>query len=110
MATLREIREALVAIASTGNKNVILMHCVAKYPAPIESSNLRSIDLLRKEFGVPVGLSDHSREAIVNPVAMVARGGNIIEKHFTIKNSLDGPDHKFAIEPHERRERNGPET
>ena len=101
MATLREIREALVAIASTGNKNVILMHCVAKYPAPIESSNLRSIDLLRKEFGVPVGLSDHSREAIVNPVAMVARGGNIIEKHFTIKNSLDGPDHKFAIEPHE---------
>src|SRR5213593_3549543 len=104
MATLREIREALVAIASTGNKNVILMHCVATYPAPIEATNLRSIDLLRKEFGVPVGLSDHSREAMVNPVAMVARGGHIIEKHFTIKSSLAGPDHKFAIEPHELEE------
>jgi|RhiMetdeSRZDD1v2_1073273.scaffolds.fasta_scaffold139211_2 sialic acid synthase SpsE len=104
MATVGEIREALRAIASTGNENVILMHCVAKYPAPIESTNLRSVDLLRKEFGVPVGLSDHSREAIVNPVAMAARGGNIIEKHFTIKKSLAGPDHKFAIEPHELEE------
>ena len=101
MATVPEIREALEAIASTGNRNVILMHCVAKYPAPIEASNLRAIDLLRKEFGIPVGLSDHSHEAVINPVAVVARGGNIIEKHFTIKNDLPGPDHKFAIEPHE---------
>jgi N-acetylneuraminate synthase len=101
MATIPEVREALATIASTGNDNVILMHCVAKYPAPIESSNLLAIDLLRRECGVPIGLSDHSREAVINPVAMVARGGNIIEKHFTIKNSLPGPDHKFAIEPDE---------
>jgi len=101
MATVPEIREALKAIASTGNRNVIIMHCVAKYPAPIDASNLRAIDTLRKEFGVPVGLSDHSREADVNPIAVVARGGNIIEKHYTIKNDLPGPDHKFAIEPHE---------
>jgi N-acetylneuraminate synthase len=104
MATVPEIREALEAIESTGNRNVVLMHCVAKYPAPISSSNLRAIDLLRKEFGVPVGLSDHSREAVINPVAMAARGGNIIEKHFTIENSLPGPDHKFAIEPQELEE------
>ncbi len=104
MATVPEIREALTAIASTGNRNVILMHCVAKYPAPIELSNLRAIDLLRKEFGVPVGLSDHSREAVINPIAVAARGGNIIEKHFTIKNSLPGPDHKFSIEPNELEE------
>lgn len=101
MASIEEIREALNAIAATGNKNVILMHCIAKYPAPIEASNLRVIDTLRVEFGVPVGLSDHSREALVNPIAVAARGGNIIEKHYTLSNDLPGPDHKFALEPHE---------
>ena len=104
MSTVSEIREALAVIASTGNRNVILMHCVAKYPAPIDSSNLRAIDLLRKEFGVPVGLSDHSLEAVINPVAVAARGGNIIEKHFTIDRKLPGPDHKFSIAPHELKE------
>jgi N,N'-diacetyllegionaminate synthase len=104
MSTVPEIREALAAIATTGNRNVILMHCVAKYPAPIDSSNLRAIDLLRKEFGVPVGLSDHSLEAVINPIAVAARGGNIIEKHFTIGRKLPGPDHRFSIEPQELKE------
>lgn len=99
MASLDEITAALNTIASTGNRNVVLMHCVAKYPAPIEHSNLRVIDTLRKEFELPVGLSDHSREPFTNPVAVVARGGNIVEKHFTLSNDLPGPDHRFALEP-----------
>ncbi len=101
MATLQEIAAALDVIASEGNRNVILMHCVAKYPAPLEATNLRAIDLMRKEFGVPVGLSDHSRDPLINPMALAARGGNILEKHFTLSNDLPGPDHRFAIEPDE---------
>ncbi len=101
MASMDEIRAALDVIASTGNRNVVLMHCVAKYPAPIEHTNLRVIDTLRKEFAVPVGLSDHSRDPFVNPVAVAARGGNILEKHFTLSNDLPGPDHRFALEPDE---------
>lgn len=101
MATLDEIREALEVIASTGNKNVILMHCIAKYPHPIHLSHLRVIDTLKIEFNVPVGLSDHTREPLLNPIIVAARGGNIIEKHFTLSNELPGPDHRFAIEPDE---------
>ncbi len=101
MATIPEIGAALDAIASTGNKNVVLMHCIAKYPAPIEASNLRVVETLRRQFNVPVGLSDHSREPVVNPVALVARGGNILEKHLTLSNDLPGPDHVFALEPSE---------
>jgi N-acetylneuraminate synthase len=101
MASIDEIREVLNVIASTGNKNVIIMHCISKYPTPIEASNLRVIDTLRKEFGVPVGISDHTREPVINPIAVVARGGNAVEKHFTLSNKLPGPDHKFALEPDE---------
>ncbi len=104
MASINEIREALNVIASTGNRNVVLMHCIAKYPAPIEATNLRVMDALRKEFKVPVGLSDHSREPLINPVTAVARGGNMIEKHFTLSNNLPGPDHKFALVPKELEE------
>ncbi|MEM2916592.1 MAG: N-acetylneuraminate synthase family protein [Candidatus Woesearchaeota archaeon] len=104
MASISEIRDALRVIASTGNRNVVLMHCIAKYPAPIEATNLRVIDALRKEFGIPVGLSDHSREPLINPVAAVARGADMIEKHFTVSNKLPGPDHKHAIEPDELKE------
>lgn len=101
MATMDEIQEALETIASTGNKNVILMHCIAKYPHPITSSNLLVIDTLREAFNVPVGLSDHTREALFNPIIVVARGGNILEKHFTLSNEMQGPDQKFSVEPNE---------
>lgn len=101
MATEKEIAEALDTIASVGNRNVILMHCIAKYPAPIEDSNLRIIPMLQKRFRVPVGLSDHSRDPLLNPIAVAALGGHIIEKHFTLSNTLPGPDHAFAIEPNE---------
>ncbi len=101
MATLDEVGRALEAIASTGNRNVVLMHCVARYPAPLEATNLKAVDTLRKEFGVPVGLSDHSADAQINPVAVAARGGNILEKHYTLSKRAPGPDHRFALEPEE---------
>jgi N-acetylneuraminate synthase len=104
MASLDEIGAALDTIASTGNRNVVLMHCVAKYPAPLAVSNLRAIDTLRREYRVPVGLSDHSEDAVLNPAAVVARGGNLIEKHFTLSRQSAGPDHRFSIEPDELRE------
>jgi len=100
-ADLAEVQKSVGAISKTGNKNLVLMQCTAKYPAPLDSVNIRSIVTMRQKFNIPVGLSDHSREPDVAPMAAVALGANCIEKHFTLSNKLPGPDHKFAIEPKE---------
>jgi len=102
-SNLGEIREALRAIYSQKNDDVILLQCTACYPTPLESINLRVMDTLRKAFQVPVGISDHSEDPFIVPFASVALGANLIEKHFTLKRSLPGPDHKYAIEPNELR-------
>lgn len=80
--------------------NVSLLHCTSEYPAPYEDVNLRAMDTLREAFGLPVGLSDHS-VGISIPIAAVARGAEIIEKHFTLDRSLPGPDHAASLEPDE---------
>lgn len=103
LATNREIKEALNVIYKTGNRDVILMHCVASYPAPLEDANLRAIEAMKKRFKISVGLSDHTL-GLIAPLTAVARGANIIEKHFTIDRTLEGPDHKYALEPHELKE------
>ncbi len=77
---------------------VTLLHCTSNYPAAAESINLRAIDTLRTEFGLPVGLSDHS-QGIAIATAAVARGAMIIEKHFTLDSTLSGPDHIASLEP-----------
>ncbi len=100
-ADLTEIAKSLTAIYKTGNRNVALMQCTACYPAPLDSINLKSILVMKEKFSVPVGLSDHSRAFDVAPMAAVALGANIIEKHFTLDNRLPGPDHRFALEPDE---------
>lgn len=97
---LKEIEKSVKTIKKEGNNKIILMQCTAKYPAPLESINLRVMVTL-KRFGFPVGLSDHSREPDIAPMAAVALGANVIEKHFTLSNKLPGPDHKFALEPKE---------
>lgn len=102
-AHLDEVRETVEAFFATGNENLILMQCTAAYPAPLDSLNIRAIRTLKDAFGVPVGLSDHSRDPWVGPVAAVAAGANLIEKHFTLSNELPGPDHPFAVEPSELR-------
>lgn len=100
MATLREVEEAVTVITKNGNSRLILMHCVSLYPARPEEVNLRAMDFLRERFGFPVGFSDHT-EGITCSLAAVARGANIIEKHFTLDKKLPGPDHYFSADPRE---------
>ncbi len=80
--------------------HVTLLHCTSQYPTSIEEVNLRSMDTLASAFGIDVGYSDHT-EGILIPVAAVARGARVIEKHFTLDRTLPGPDHKASIEPAE---------
>ena len=100
MATLDEIREALSTAASEGASEVALLQCVSLYPAPPSLTNLRAMSTMREAFHVPVGLSDHTTGTAV-PIAAVALGAAIIEKHFTLDRSGKGPDHAFALEPDE---------
>ncbi|MDK2820354.1 MAG: hypothetical protein PWP31_319 [Clostridia bacterium] len=80
--------------------NVILLHCTTEYPAPYEEVNLKAMDTLRTAFDLPVGLSDHTT-GIAVPIAAVARGAVVIEKHFTLDKNLPGPDHEASLEPEE---------
>jgi N-acetylneuraminate synthase len=100
-ASDEDIVFAMATLQGAGAKDITLLQCTASYPAPIESLNLRVIPWLTERFGVPAGLSDHSRDPIVGPTAAVALGARVIEKHFTMDNRLPGPDHAFAIEPEE---------
>lgn len=100
MATLGEIEEAIAALISDGDPGVSLLQCASVYPAPPHVMNLRAMETMRRAFGCPVGLSDHTLGIHVS-VAAVAMGASIIEKHFTLDRSSKGPDHPFAIEPYE---------
>lgn len=80
--------------------SVTLLHCTSQYPTPLEEVNLRAMDTLKHAFGLSVGYSDHT-EGLLVPVAAVARGAKVIEKHFTTDRSLPGPDHKASLEPAE---------
>lgn len=82
---------------------VTILHCTSEYPAPIAEINLKAIDTLSGSFGLQVGYSDHS-EGITIPIAAVARGAVLIEKHFTLDKTLEGPDHLASLEPSELKE------
>ena len=100
MATLGEIEEAVQAARGAGATEIALLKCTSGYPAPPEEMNLRTISHLAAAFDVPVGLSDHTL-GIAVPVAAVALGASIIEKHFTLSRAVPGPDSAFSLEPHE---------
>ena len=100
MATLDEISEALRAARNAGAKEIALLKCTSAYPASADEMNLRTLPELMRQFEVPVGLSDHTM-GIEAPVAAVALGACIIEKHLTLSRSLKGPDCEFSLEPHE---------
>lgn len=100
MATIGEIEEAIGAVRAEGNDQIAIFHCPIGYPVPAEHVNLAVIDTLRQAFGIPVGLSDHTKGVAI-PIAAVARGASLIEKHYTLDATQAGPDHGFAIEPHE---------
>jgi N-acetylneuraminate synthase/N,N'-diacetyllegionaminate synthase len=97
MATLAEVEAAVAAIARHGAP-VALFHCVSAYPAPAAEMNLRAMDTLRARFGCPVGLSDHTLGWEI-ALAAVARGAEMLEKHFTLDATLPGPDHRASLEP-----------
>lgn len=100
-ATEDDIAFCLETLRSAGGGDVTLLQCTSSYPAPLESLNLAVIPWLSERFGVTAGLSDHSRDPIIGPVAAVALGATVVEKHFTMDNRLPGPDHAFAIDPTE---------
>jgi len=101
MAYLSEVQDALMEVAKCGNPNVILMQCTSSYPCPPESMNIRAIDTMRMAFNnLPVGISDHVIGDMVS-LGAVARGANIIEKHFTTDKEMEGPDHILSMLPEE---------
>lgn len=102
MASDAEVAEAVDAARAAGAGGVALLHCVSGYPAPIEQTNLRRLDALARR-GAVVGISDHSPGACV-PIAAVARGAAIIEKHLTLARADGGPDAGFSLEPAEMAE------
>lgn len=100
MASLGEIEEAIDAVKSTGNGNIALLHCNTCYPSPVHIVNLKAMNTLNNAFRLPIGFSDHTLGWHI-PVAAVAMGACIIEKHFTLSRKQEGPDHGFSIEPDE---------
>lgn len=100
MSDLGEVQTAVETIQSSGNEELILLHCVSSYPADPAEVNLRAMHTLNAAFGFPVGFSDHTL-GIEVPLAAVALGACVIEKHFTLDRSLPGPDHRASLEPGE---------
>jgi N,N'-diacetyllegionaminate synthase len=100
MATLGEIEDAIEALeaAGTPRARITVLHCNTEYPTPMSDVNLRAMCNIQKAFGVSVGYSDHT-EGIEVPVAAVALGATIIEKHLTLDRNMPGPDHKASLEP-----------
>lgn len=102
MCEIPEIDDAVAVLKENGTTDLILLHCNTQYPTPYEDVNLRAMETLRKRYHVEVGYSDHT-QGIEVPIAAVARGAVVIEKHFTLDRNLPGPDHKASIEPEELR-------
>jgi len=102
MASLEEIGDAVSAIREEGNNQIALLKCTSAYPASPKDMNLMTIPDLAERFGVPVGISDHTIGTTI-PVAAVALGACIVEKHFTLSRNVSGPDSSFSLEPHEFR-------
>lgn len=100
MSTLDETGTAIDILKTNGCKDITLLHCTTEYPAPYKDVNLKAMDTLRQKFDVSVGYSDHTR-GIEVPIAAVAMGAAVVEKHFTLDRNLEGPDHKASLEPDE---------
>ena len=102
MATMEEVRAALNVLLEVGAKKekITILHCNTEYPTPIEDVNLKTMLTIRDELDVAVGYSDHTL-GIEIPVAAVAMGATVIEKHFTLDRTLPGPDHAASLEPRE---------
>ena len=105
MADLNEIGAALNILINSGTpkKDIIVLHCNTEYPTPFEDVNLLAMNTIKDEFKIKVGYSDHTL-GIEVPIAAVALGACLIEKHFTLDKNMEGPDHKASLEPKELKE------
>jgi N-acetylneuraminate synthase len=95
---LDEVAESVEVLQEAGVSDLVLLQCVAAYPTPLSDINVRVVETLREEFGVPAGLSDHTLDPVTAPSTAVALGASVVEKHFTLDKSMEGPDHEFALE------------
>lgn len=102
MCESQDIANALKVLLDNGVKKeqITILHCNTEYPTPMQDVNLRAMLTIEKEFGVKVGYSDHTK-GIEVPIAAVALGATVIEKHFTLDRTMEGPDHKASLEPNE---------
>ena len=100
MSELSEVADAVKVLKDNGATDITLLHCTTEYPAPYADVNLKAMETMKEAFGLPVGYSDHTK-GIEIPIAAVARGACVIEKHFTLDRNMEGPDHKASIEPAE---------
>lgn len=102
MSTISEIDKAIKVVESTGNFNIVLLHCISIYPPKYEDIHLNNIHMLNETFGYPVGFSDHTLGFSI-PLAAIAKGACIVEKHFTIDKNLPGWDHEISADSNEMR-------
>lgn len=100
MCNEEEITQAIAVLKENGAGKISLLHCTTEYPTPFEDVNLRAMHTMKNRFGADVGYSDHTK-GIEIPIAAVAMGAVIIEKHFTLDKNMEGPDHKASLEPDE---------
>lgn len=100
MCEMSEIEDAIKVLKDNGAGDIKLLHCNTEYPTPFADVNLKAMETMRDAFGLEVGYSDHTK-GIEVPVAAVALGATVIEKHFTLDRNMEGPDHKASLEPDE---------
>lgn len=100
MCNLSDVAIAFDVLTEAGAKDITLLHCTTNYPCPMEEVNLRAMQTMKEAFKCKVGYSDHTM-GIEIPIAAVALGAEIIEKHFTLDRNMEGPDHKASLEPQE---------
>jgi N,N'-diacetyllegionaminate synthase len=103
MSTLGDVERAFNTLIASGTPDITLLHCTTNYPCPMEEVNLRAMLTLKEAFKCKVGYSDHTL-GIEIPIAAVALGAEILEKHFTLDKSMEGPDHKASLNPAELKE------
>jgi len=100
MSTMDDIKNAIYALKEGGSGELTVLHCTTEYPTPYNDVNLKAMLSIKEEFGVNIGYSDHTK-GIEVPIAAVALGATVIEKHFTLDRNMEGPDHKASLEPDE---------
>lgn len=100
MSTMDDIRNAILVLKRNNSGEITVLHCTTEYPTPFTDVNLKAMISIKSEFNVKVGYSDHTK-GIEVPIAAVALGATVIEKHFTLDRNMEGPDHKASLEPDE---------